>query len=206
MEKLGTKEGGILNRDVFISYHTDSAAHIVKKICAALEGAGINCWYAPRNCGPDYACSIVEAIRHCRVFLLILNEQSNLSAHVHNEINCAFDRFKNHEDIVLLPFRIDHCELSDDVYYYLGRIHIMDGALPTEAQRIRELTDRITMLLGKEPVYAGISDAGTLAKRLSGAAFGATERTYSLTGTIVYPDNHLDGKGNLLRLRRILQV
>ncbi len=41
----------------------------------------------------------------------------NVSAHVLNEINCAFERFKNHEDIVLLPFRLDNCNLSDDVYY-----------------------------------------------------------------------------------------
>ena len=58
-----------------------------------------------------------------------------------NEINCAFERFKNHEDITLLPFRLDTCPLSDDVYYSLGRIHMMDGALPPEELRIRELTD-----------------------------------------------------------------
>ena len=119
-------------RDVFISYHTDSAGDQVRKIAAALEGAGISCWYAPRDCGANYAGSIVEAIRACRVYLLILNEQSNLSAHILNEINCAFDRFRNHEDITLLPFRVDHCTLSDDVYYYLGRIRIMDGAVPPE--------------------------------------------------------------------------
>ena len=74
-------------RDVFISYHTDSAGDQVRKIAAALEGAGISCWYAPRDCGANYAGSIVEAIRACRVYLLILNEQSNLSAHILNEIN-----------------------------------------------------------------------------------------------------------------------
>ena len=123
-----------LNR-FFISYHTETGKDAVRKICAALEGAGISCWYAPRNVGANYAQSIVEAIRECRVFLLVLNEGSNVSAHVLNEINCAFDRFRAHEDITLLPFRIDQCTLSDDIYYYLGRIHIMDGILPPELLR-----------------------------------------------------------------------
>ena len=52
-------------RDVFISYHTDSAGDQVRKIASALEGAGISCWYAPRDCGANYAGSIVEAIRAC---------------------------------------------------------------------------------------------------------------------------------------------
>lgn len=91
------------NKQVFISYHTETGRDTVGKMCAALEGAGISCWYAPRNVGPNYAQSIVEAIRGCRVFLLVLNEGSNVSAHVLNEINCAFDRFKAHEDITLLP-------------------------------------------------------------------------------------------------------
>lgn len=103
---------------VFISYHTQSDGTAVRKICEALEGAGISCWYAPRNVGANYAQSIVEAIRGCRVFILVLNKESNLSAHVLNEVNCAFDRFRNHEDITLLPFRIDDRALSDDVYYY----------------------------------------------------------------------------------------
>ena len=118
------------SKQVFISYHTETGKDAVRTICAALEGARISCWYAPRNVGANYAQSIVEAIRECRVFLLVLNEGSNVSAHVLNEINCAFDRFKAHEDITLLPFRIDQCALSDDIYYYLGRIHIMDGVLP----------------------------------------------------------------------------
>ena len=136
------------SKQVFISYHTETGKDAVRKICAALEGAGISCWYAPRNVGANYAQSIVEAIRECRVFLLVLNEGSNVSANVLNEINCAFDRFRAHDDITLLPFRIDQCTLSDDIYYYLGRIHIMDGILPPELLRVQELVDRVSKLLG----------------------------------------------------------
>lgn len=170
--------------DVFISYHTDSAGDQVRKIAAALEGAGVSCWYAPRDCGANYAGSIVEAIRACRVYLLILNEQSNLSAHILNEINCAFDRFRNHEDITLIPFRVDHCTLSDDVYYYLGRIRIMDGAVPPEVQRIQELVDRICMLLGQPNGHA----ASACIRTSTGM------KTYRLISSMVYPDNCFVGR------------
>lgn len=172
-------------REVFISYHTETGGDAVRKICAALEGTGISCWYAPRDVGPNYAQSIVEAIRGCRVFLLVLNERSNVSAHVLNEINCAFDRFKDHEDITLLPFRIDQCSLSDDIYYYLGRIHIMDGVLPPELLRIQELVDRISRLLGKES-SKGVS--------LPDPAAGHGMVTYRIVGSTVYPDSRFIGR------------
>lgn len=172
-------------KEVFISYHTQTGGDAVRKICAALEGVGISCWYAPRDVGPNYAQSIVEAIRGCRVFLLVLNESSNVSAHVLNEINCAFDRFKEHEDITLLPFRIDQCSLSDDIYYYLGRIHIMDGALPPELLRIQELVDRVSRLLGRETSR----DVSLPAP----AAEGRTV-TYRIVGAAVYPDSRFVGR------------
>lgn len=187
-------------KDVFISYHTQSAGDAVGKICAALEGAGISCWYAPRNVGANYAQSIVEAIRGCRVFLLVLNKESNLSAHVLNEINCAFDRFRNHEDITLLPFRIDDCTLSDDVYYYLGRIHIMDGACPPELVRIQELVARVSVILGKETERTAVLPAPEGLPTSFGTAAARREycQTYRLTGSMVYPDSHFVGRGREL--------
>ena len=177
------------HREVFISYHTDSSADTVRKICAALKGAGISCWYAPRDVESNYAESIVKAIRSCKIFLLLLNEQANLSEHVKNEINCAFDRFKNNEQITLLPFRIDECTLSDDVYYYLGRIHIMDGHLPPEMLRIQELVDRICSLLGKEP------ERTVVVQDESGILHGApASKQYRLTSAMVYPDTRFVGR------------
>ena len=127
------------------------------------------------------------------MFLLVLNEGSNVSAHVLNEINCAFDRFKAHEDITLLPFRIDQCALSDDIYYYLGRIHIMDGVLPPELLRVQELVDRVSRLLGKEP-----------SRKISVSATGDERKTasYRIVGTVVYPDRHFVGReGELEAIR-----
>lgn len=173
------------NKEVFISYHTNSSADAVRNICSALEGVGVTCWYAPRDVFGNYAQSIVQAIRNCKVFLLLLNEHSGLSPHVMNELNCAFDRLKEDKDFVLLPFRIGECSLSDDMYYYIGRIHIMDGSIPPEMARIRELVDRVCLLLDKKPE-----------RTLVESASGDTSRkvTYRITGAMVYPDTRFVGR------------
>lgn len=97
-----------MQHEVFISYHRNSSAELVEHIVAALESHGIKCWYAPRDVDSSYAGDIVKAINTCKVFLLVMNEQSSHSAHVLNEIDCAFNRFHQHESIRLLPFRTDN--------------------------------------------------------------------------------------------------
>lgn len=133
-----------MQHEVFISYHRNSSAELVEHIVAALESHGIKCWYAPRDVDSSYAGDIVKAINTCKVFLLVINEQSSHSAHVLNEIDCAFNRFHQHESIRLLPFRTDNREISDDVRYYLGRIHFLDGTEPPEEDRINALVSRIS--------------------------------------------------------------
>ncbi len=170
--------------EVFISYHTQSSSEAVRQISAALEGAGISCWYAPRNVQGDYASSIVRAINGCRVFLLILNEFADRSEDVRNEINMAFERVRRHEDISILPFRTDDKALSDAVLYYLGRMHMMDGGIPPEMLRIRELIDRISCLLGREVVR-------TYTER---SAETGEQKQYRLVAAPVYPDNDFVGR------------
>ncbi len=173
-------------RAVFISYHTNSSLKIVEKIVNALEKESISCWYAPRDCSEQYAGAIVSAIRECKVFLLVLNKESNVSEHVLNEINYAFERYKNHENITLLPFRIDECELSDDVYYYLGRIHMMNGVLPPIELRISELVDRIKNKLRCETItYSNQSLSDDLKSRAS---------RIPIVSTVVYPDSKFIGR------------
>ena len=137
-------------REVFISYHTSSAIDIVKKLVAALEGAGISCWYAPRDCEEDFAESIVRAIRGCRVFLFVLNRQSGNSEHCKNEVSQAFSRYSAHDRISFLPYMVESCRLSDGLSYYMNRFHIMDGGTPPEDLKITELIGRVKTILSKE--------------------------------------------------------
>lgn len=131
-------------RDIFISYHRDSSAETVRKLSIALESNGLTCWYAPRDCSDEYASSIVHAIKNSKILLLVLNDRSNVSKHCLNEINIAFNNGNP-----ILPVRISEVALSDDMYYYIGRIHIMDGGIPPELLKIQEIIDRCRQLLGK---------------------------------------------------------
>lgn len=141
-------------RDVFISYHTQSAQERVRKISQALENVGISCWYAPRDVEGPYASAIEHAIAECQIFLLLLNEESSNSQHVLNEVDSAFDRFNRDGEIKLLPFQIGQCQPGPDMRYYIRRIHIMDGTNLPQEMRTRELVDRICRLLGKNPEKA----------------------------------------------------
>lgn len=173
-------------KDVFISYHTKNSAEVVRQVCSALEGVGISCWYAPRNVIGDYATSIVQAINSCRVFLLILNRDADVSEDVRNEINCAFERFRNHEDITLLPFKTDEFKLSEAVAYYIGRIHIMDGGIPPEMLKLRELVDRISMILGRkaELSYAAETSKGSTSYRLCSSMICADSKFVGRTAEL----------------------
>lgn len=171
-------------RDVFISYHMDSCGQLVTYLASVLEVKGITCWYAPRNGDENFTSAIVDAIRKCKVFLMVLNERSAISEHCINELAIAFDRFSKHENIFLLPFRVDNCQLSDSIYYYLTRIRIHDGSLPPELERIHELADRISVLLGKNICAESVVvDDHT-----------KEEKTYQLISEIVYPDTNFVGR------------
>ena len=135
--------------DVFISYHTDSGLATVREIAAALESAGVSCWYADRDVkGGDFAERITQAIDECRIFLLLLNEQSDKSEDVCNEVKLAYDRYKLKEKIEILPYRIADCRPTGGMRYYLTRFVIIDR----KAEEIPVLVSRVSRLLGREPV------------------------------------------------------
>lgn len=136
--------------DVFISYSTGKADNTVQQIADALDRAGISCWYMGRNSRyGTFAGQIAQEIFSCHVFILILDEKSNQSEHVQNEVGLAFRRFNEHQPITILPFQIDDCVLSYELLYYLNRFTITSANPPTE-QRIRKLVEQITDILSED--------------------------------------------------------
>ena len=136
--------------DVFISYKSKTALTLVRNvICPAIEAAGFTCWYAKRNAKPGgFGGQIKRAIGDCRVFLLILEQSALHAKHILSETALAFRRFNNDEPIILLPFRIDECDVTedDDLDYYLVGQQIADGC-PPDAGRVQELVDMISEIL-----------------------------------------------------------
>ena len=132
--------------DVFISYEHESKS-IADNICAVLESKGVRCWYAPRDVYGDYATSIVDAIEHCRVFILILNHNSSNSPHVLNEVEMAYQRILNGE-ITIVPFKVDEGILSKAMEYYVKRLHWIDAVSAPLEQAINQLYEQLVPILG----------------------------------------------------------
>lgn len=130
------------HRDVFISYHTQSALHVTERIANELESRNISCWYAPRDCENEWIDAIMEAIDIADIFLLILNEGSCNSEQVKNEINEAFNRYSN-KLMSIIVFQIDDYPVSKTVQYLLGRIHRVNGKVPPLEDHIIELANRV---------------------------------------------------------------
>lgn len=112
-----------MKHKVFISY-SSGELRIAEQVCKYLENMRVTCWMAPRdvNPGSNYASQIVQAIRDCSVLVLLASEQTNLSAHVSNEVSLAFDNKK-----VIIPFKIEDIIFSDEYLYYLGRKHWIEA-------------------------------------------------------------------------------
>ena len=137
--------------DVFISHHTDSSLNIVKAITNRLESMGVRCWYSGRDIhGGAYAGSIMEALTGCSIFLLVLNRPASESAHVLNELEIATLRLSKKENVTIVPFHIADKEISENARYYIQRHHWIDAMDPPMYQRIEELANHLTHLLGKE--------------------------------------------------------
>ncbi len=113
--------------DVFISYSTKNKV-VADAVCAKLEENGIRVWIAPRDvpAGENFANSIIAAIDSCKVFVLIWSEHT--SEHILTEINHAFD-----QNLLIIPFRIQDIQPTNELRYYLGRTHWLDAIdLPLE--------------------------------------------------------------------------
>lgn len=151
-------------RDVFISYHMDTAIEIVQLIVNALEQNGISCWYSPRDCSGDYASAIIEALGKADIFLFILEEKSTYSEDCKNEIFAAFKRFKANT-MCLSIFQIEsHPRVSDDYIYYLGRMHAINGTIPPVENRVEELVMRLKHI--KQTIKTGFMEELSLESRL----------------------------------------
>lgn len=131
--------------EVFISY-SSLDKNIADAVCHSLEENCITCWIAPRDVivGQTYPRQIMQAIKCCKVVVLIFSENSNKSEHVENEIDKSFNYGKP-----IIPFIIDKTEMNDELGYYLGRKHWLI-AYPDYREKTRDLVISILRLLGRK--------------------------------------------------------
>jgi hypothetical protein len=136
-----------VSHDVFVSYSTKDK-EVADAVCKALEEDGIRCWIAPRDVQPgmEYAQAIIEALNTCRLFLIILSEESNTSPQVRREVERAVSK-----DLSILTFRIDNTILSKAMEYYLSNRHWLDASNAVLAKQLQSLSEAIQELLRHTP-------------------------------------------------------
>ncbi len=132
--------------EVFISYATDDKS-VAEAVCAALERRQIPCWIAPRDARPglDYADSIVDALDETSVMVFVLSSRSIASPHVKREVEHAANRGTQ-----IIPFRIEHVELSRGLRYFLGTVNWIDALTPPIDRQIEYLGDTVQYFLDKK--------------------------------------------------------
>lgn len=123
---------------VFISYKSDEFA-TADWVRQTLEDHGISCWMAPACIpgGSNYAREIPQAIRACRIFVLILSAKSQTSQWVPKEVDQAINMQKT-----IMPFMLENCELRDDFNFYLSNVQryaAYENKMRAMDQMIREI-------------------------------------------------------------------
>ena len=132
--------------DIFISYQ-NRAQDVADKIFEKLQSNNLHCWYAPRIQYGDYAKRITEAIKLCKVFIVLIDRYSSVSEHVLNEVELAYDRYVKKE-IVIIPVRLDSEPLSSSFEYYFSRMQWIDAFSVSPNVAIANLVEHVQSALG----------------------------------------------------------
>jgi serine/threonine protein kinase len=174
------------SRRAFISYaHEDQT--VAEAVRDALEEGGILCWIAPRDAkgGRPYSGQITQAIREAQVLVLVLSSASNRSKHVLREVERAA-HCQNH----LLTFRIEPVTPADDLVYFLGADHWVDGFRPLPpTQHFPTLLEHVRSLLRSAETALESSDQSD----------GPASETFGRFHILRHPDGSLFrlGKGGM---------
>lgn len=131
-----------MSRDVFISYKSDEY-DIAYNIYKALKADGVSVWMAPQDIpgGSSYAMEITNAIKGCKIFVLVLSKAAQTSQWIPKEIDGAINAKK-----LILPFMVEKCDLNAEFSFLLSNIQFKDGYTnPDEALKklIKEIKNNL---------------------------------------------------------------
>jgi tetratricopeptide (TPR) repeat protein len=131
-----------LSQYVFISYAVEDR-QVADAICEMLEGSGRRCWIAPRDIlpGNDWGESIIDAINHSQLMVLVYSDHASRSLQIKREIERASSK-----GVTIIPFRIQGAPVSKSLEYYLSNAYWIDALslpLAPHLQLLREMADRL---------------------------------------------------------------
>jgi len=139
---------------IFISFASKDVK-VAQTLCAALESRGIPCWISARDIQPgeNFQVSIVQALRHAKIMVLVFTANSNTSEEMTKELALA-----SQQRLIVIPLRVEDVTPSDAFTYEFATRQWIDVFADWESS-IDQLCRRITRALeGPAP-----SEAPTLA-------------------------------------------
>jgi adenylate cyclase len=152
-----------MSYEVFLSYAAiDKTAALA--VVAGLEEQGIPCWIAPRDipAGSEYGEQIIEAVKGCRIVVVIFSAAANASPHVRREVERAVSAEKT-----LVPFRIESVPPTGAMEYALGNTHWLDALSRPLAPHVATLVTTVRRMLGTGAAAAGAPGLSSGAARPS---------------------------------------
>lgn len=138
--------------DVFISHSTKDKT-TADAVCAVLESSGVRCWIAPRDVTPGlpWPPCIIEAIKECRVMVLVFSTHANESPQIPREVERAVNY-----GVVILPFKVEDIIPSSALEFFIGDVHWLDAMNPPLEEHLQRLTGIVKSLLAQmKPRVAG---------------------------------------------------
>jgi len=132
-----------LAHDAFISCSSKDKT-IADAVCARLESRGVRCWIAPRDVRPGraYGEEIIDAIHECKVLVLVLSANANMSPHIPKEIERAVSR-----GIPIIPLRIEDVTPAKSLDYFISSVHWLDAITPPLEEHLESLASTILAIL-----------------------------------------------------------
>lgn len=132
--------------DVFISYASEDKI-VADAVCGMLESHAVRCWIAPRDVLPGvaYGEAIIDAIRSCRIMILVFSSKSNASPHIPKEIERAVSA-----GVSIIPFRIEDVKPGRSLDYFIGSVHWLDALTPPLENHLERLAQNVQTLLSRD--------------------------------------------------------
>jgi len=149
---------------IFIS-HSSTDAKSAEKVCALLEGAGHQCFIAPRDIrsGREYAEELMLGIERSDALVLMLSENANTSPHVLREVEHAASR-----SIPILVYKMGEVTLTKSMEYFLMTHQWLNQKAGTDFSIILESVDMMQENLAKRDASGNDAQISISKKQKSG--------------------------------------
>lgn len=102
-----------MSASIFISFASKDVK-VATTLCSALESRGFACWISARDIlpGENFQVSIVRALRHAKIMLLVFTANSNTSEEMTKELALA-----SQQKLIVIPLRIEDVAPNDAFAY-----------------------------------------------------------------------------------------